>query len=114
MATTAVTAQEKRVAELNVISRKQRSLWGDAFYRLIRNRAALVGLFVIAFAALTAIFADLNVLGIHIRLAPYDPLEQHGKDGLLEPVWTQASAVSSPIPRTSLGRTRSDATTSAG
>ena len=78
---TAVTAKEQRAAELNVISRKQRSLWGDALYRLLRNRAALVGLVVIALAALVAIFAPW--------IAPYNPLEQHGKDGLMEPVWTQ-------------------------
>ena len=78
---TAVTAQEKRTAELNVLARKQRSLWGDAMYRLFRNRAALVGLIVIAVAALVAIFAPV--------LAPYGPLEQHGKDGLMEPIWTK-------------------------
>jgi oligopeptide transport system permease protein len=78
---TAVTAQDKRAAELNVISRKQRSLWGDALYRLLRNRAALVGLVVIALAAVIAIFAPV--------IAPYDPLEQHGKEGLMEPVWTK-------------------------
>ena len=78
---TAVTAQEKHAAELNVLARKQRSLWGDAMYRLFRNRAALVGLIVIAVAALVAIFAPL--------LAPYGPLEQHGKDGLMEPIWTK-------------------------
>jgi len=78
---TAVTAQEKHAAELNVLARKQRSLWGDAMYRLLRNRAALVGLIVIAVAALVAIFAPV--------LAPYGPLEQHGKDGLMEPIWTK-------------------------
>ena len=78
---TAVTARDKRAAELNLISRKQRSLWGDALYRLLRNRAALVGLVVIAFAALVALFAPL--------IAPYNPLEQHGKDGLMEPIWTK-------------------------
>ncbi|TME32312.1 MAG: ABC transporter permease [Chloroflexi bacterium] len=50
-------------------------------YRLFRNRAALVGLVVIAVAALVAIFAPV--------LAPYGPLEQHGKDGLMEPIWTK-------------------------
>jgi oligopeptide transport system permease protein len=79
---TAVTTQDKRAAELNVISRKQRSLWGDAVYRLIRNRAALVGLVVIALAALVAIFAQL--------LAPYDPLAQNGPKQLMEPIWTKA------------------------
>jgi len=78
---TAVTAKEQRAAELNVLARKQRSLWGDAVYRLLRNRAALIGLVVIALAALIAIFAPL--------IAPYDPLEQHGKDGLMEPIWTK-------------------------
>jgi oligopeptide transport system permease protein len=79
---TAVTTQEQRTAELNVISRKQRSLWGDAFYRPIRNRAALVGLIVIAFAALIAIFASV--------IAPYDPLAQNGPKQLMEPIWTKA------------------------
>jgi oligopeptide transport system permease protein len=50
-------------------------------YRLVRNRAALVGLIVIAFAALVAIFAPL--------IAPYDPLEQNGPKQLMEPIWTQ-------------------------
>ena len=68
---TAVTTQDKRVAELNVISRKQRSLWGDAIYRLLRNRAALVGLVVIALAALAALFAPL--------ISPYDPEARYGK-----------------------------------
>ena len=74
---------------MNVIARKQRSLWGDAFYRLIRNRAALVGLIVITFAALTAIFADFDLLGIRIKLAPYDPLAQNGPKQLMEPIWTK-------------------------
>ena len=81
MATAATTQQQQRSAETNVLARKQRSLWGDALYRLIRNRAALAGLVVIALAALVAIFAPL--------IAPYDPLEQHGTSGLLEPIWTR-------------------------
>jgi oligopeptide transport system permease protein len=78
---TAVTTRDQRAAELNVISRKQRSLWGDAWYRLIRNRAALVGLVVIAVAAVVAIFAPL--------IAPYDPLAQNGPKQLMEPIWTK-------------------------
>ena len=78
---TAVTTRDQRAAELNVISRKQRSLWGDAWYRLIRNRAALVGLVVIAVAAIVAIFAPL--------IAPYDPLAQNGPKQLMEPIWTK-------------------------
>jgi len=78
---TAATTQQQRAAEINVTVRKQRSLWRDAMYRLVRNRAALVGLIVIAFAALVAIFAPL--------IAPYDPLEQNGPKQLMEPIWTQ-------------------------
>ena len=33
-----------RSAELNVLVRKQRSLWQDAWYRLLRNRAAVAGI----------------------------------------------------------------------
>ena len=43
--------------DANVLVRKQRSLWQDAWWRLRRNKAAMAGLFVIglaSFAALTA------------------------------------------------------------
>src|SRR5438270_8531832 len=89
MATTAATQQQARAAELNVLARTQRSLWRDAWYRLIRNRAALVGLFIIGFVSLVAIFADFNLFGIHIRLAPYDPLLIKQNNQLMEPIWTR-------------------------
>jgi ABC-type dipeptide/oligopeptide/nickel transport system permease subunit len=77
---TASTTQE-RSAELNVIARKQRSLWGDAAYRLFRNKAAVAGLFVIASAFLIAIFAPI--------LAPYDPLLiNQPVASQMEPQWT--------------------------
>jgi len=38
------SATQERAAELNILSRKQRSLWGDAVYRLFRNKAAVAGL----------------------------------------------------------------------
>ena len=78
---TAVTTQQRRVADVTVIARKQRSLWRDALYRLVRNRAAVVGLVVIGFAALIAIFAPL--------IAPYDPLAQNGPKQQLEPIWAR-------------------------
>jgi ABC-type dipeptide/oligopeptide/nickel transport system permease subunit len=90
VATTTVTQQQARAAQLNVMVREQRSLWRDALTRLLRNKAAIAGLVVIGFFALIAIFADLNLLGIHIRLAPYDPLHQNNPKGLMEPVWAQA------------------------
>ena len=77
---TASTTQE-RSAELNVLARKQRSLWGDALYRLMRNRAAVGGLFLIAAAFLVAIFAPV--------LAPYDPIAiPQNPATQMEPLWT--------------------------
>jgi ABC-type dipeptide/oligopeptide/nickel transport system permease subunit len=76
---TASTTQE-RAAELN-FARKQRSLWGDALYRLMRNKAAVAGLIVIGAAFFVAIFAQF--------LAPYDPiLIPRNPASQMEPVWT--------------------------
>ncbi|HET7700013.1 MAG TPA: ABC transporter permease [Candidatus Limnocylindria bacterium] len=82
MATTTATGRSaaERAAELNVIARKQRSLWRDALYRLLRNRAAILGLAVIVLAAIIAILAPF--------IAPYDPLKVDTKFNQLEPVWT--------------------------
>jgi len=49
-------------------SSRQRSLWYDAFQRLIRNKAAVLGLCFILFVSLVAIFAHV--------LAPYNYREQ--------------------------------------
>jgi oligopeptide transport system permease protein len=77
---TASTTQE-RAAELNVLARKQRSLWGDAAYRLMRNKAAVVGLILIASAFLVAIFAPF--------LAPYNPIQiPQNPASQMEPLWT--------------------------
>jgi len=77
---TASTTQE-RAAELNLLARKQRSLWGDALYRLMRNKAAVGGLIVIASAFLVAIFAPV--------LAPYDPISiPQNPSTQMEPLWT--------------------------
>ncbi len=55
------SGQEKRQASLDVATlqetTKGRSLWVDALYRLVRNRAAMVGGIVIILLILTAIFA---------------------------------------------------------
>jgi oligopeptide transport system permease protein len=77
---TASTTQE-RAAELNVLARKQRSLWGDALYRLMRNKAAVAGLVVIFSAFMVAIFAQF--------LAPYSPIEiPQNPASQMEPLWT--------------------------
>ncbi|HKY51826.1 MAG TPA: ABC transporter permease [Candidatus Limnocylindria bacterium] len=77
---TASTTQD-RAAELNVLARKQRSLWQDALYRLFRNKAAVLGLIIIAAAFIVAIFAPV--------LAPYDPILQNQPvASQMEPQWT--------------------------
>jgi len=77
---TASTAQE-RAAELNVLARKQRSLWGDALYRLMRNKAAVAGLIVIGAAFVIAALAPF--------IAPYSPIEiPQNPASQMEPLWT--------------------------
>jgi oligopeptide transport system permease protein len=61
--------------------REERSLWGDAWRRLSRNRAAVAGIVVIIFFFLVAIFAPL--------LAPYNPVVQTSNNSLRLPVWVQ-------------------------
>lgn len=70
---------QQRAAELNVLARKQRSLWQDAWHRLRRNRAAMAGLLVVALAGLAALFAP--------ALAPFDPVVQDTRNSLMEPIW---------------------------
>ncbi|MGH2472560.1 MAG: ABC transporter permease [Candidatus Limnocylindria bacterium] len=90
MAATTATGQA-RAAQLSVMERPQRSLWRDAVYRLLRNKAAIAGLIVIVFFSLIAIFADFQLAGIHIRLAPYDPLAQNTPKAMMEPIWSVGS-----------------------
>ena len=77
-----LTGQE-RAAQLNVIERKQRTLARDALDRLVKNKAAMVGLFLILVAGLVALFAP--------ALAPADPngIALGGKQNpaLAEPLW---------------------------
>jgi oligopeptide transport system permease protein len=49
-----------------LLSHKKESLWLDALRRLLRNRAAVIGMVIILILALTAIFAN------QIAIAPYD------------------------------------------
>ncbi len=77
---TAASAGQPQAAGRTDLARKQRSLWGDARYRLYRNRAAMAGLAVIAIAALLALLAPL--------VAPHDPIRQDTPNALMEPMWT--------------------------
>jgi len=81
MATSAQTVP-KGAIELNTM-RKERSLWGDAWHRLSRNRAAVAGIVVIIFFVLVAIFAPL--------IAPHNPVTQTSNNSLRPPAWIHTS-----------------------
>jgi oligopeptide transport system permease protein len=79
VATVTTSAAQQRAIEANVLTRKQRSLWQDAFWRLRRNKAAMLGMGIIALAAFCAIFAPL--------IAPYDPIVQNTAANNMDPFW---------------------------
>lgn len=70
---------QARSSELNVLVRKQRSLWQDAWSRLRRNKAAMLGLVIVVAACVLAIFAD--------QIAPHDPLAVNASKSMREPPW---------------------------
>jgi len=80
MATDSMTIRPRDdVAELNILARKQRSLWQDAWARLIRNKAAMAGLCVVVFFWTVALLAPL--------IAPYGENEQHHQSTFQPPAW---------------------------
>jgi len=78
MTTTVQTVPKGGAIDLNAM-RKERSLWGDAWHRLSRNRAAVAGIVVIVFFTLVAIFAPL--------IAPLNPTIQTSNNSLRMPSW---------------------------
>ncbi|HEX9495462.1 MAG TPA: ABC transporter permease [Candidatus Limnocylindria bacterium] len=79
MATVTTSAAQQRAIEQNVLLRKQRSLWQDAFWRLRRNRAAMIGIAIIAIAAFCALFAGV--------IAPYDPTAINTSTNNMDPLF---------------------------
>lgn len=73
-------------------ARKQRSLWGDAWRRLTRNKLAVIGLFIVVSFIVLAVFAPLlapygQAEVVDYRLARHGPswqfpfgLDQNGRD----------------------------------
>jgi len=95
------TAAE-RSSELNVLVRKQRSLWQDAWYRLLRNKAAVLGMVIVVLFMVVAIISPfLTQWGIL-----HDPLKQDTPNSLMEPLWTQSKFTNSnyPLGSDQLGR----------
>jgi oligopeptide transport system permease protein len=87
MAAITTSAAQQRAIDMNLLTRKQRSLWQDAWWRLRRNRAAMLGLGIIALAAFCAIFAPL--------IAPYDPVVQNTAANNMDPFWVGGKYVDS-------------------
>jgi oligopeptide transport system permease protein len=79
VATVTTSAAQQRSIDANVLARKQRSLWQDAFWRLRRNRAAMVGIFIIALASFCAIFAGV--------IAPYEPTAINTATNNMDPLF---------------------------
>jgi ABC-type dipeptide/oligopeptide/nickel transport system permease subunit len=78
------TIASSEVKQKDVVTLKtyrSRSLWQDAWRRLIRNRAAVVGMVVVALFVFVALFASV--------LAPHDPLQLHDGKGYLPPAWVE-------------------------
>lgn len=67
-----------------IASRPSRSLWADAWLRLIRNKASVVGMVIIVLFIFVAIFASV--------IAPHNPLQIHDGMGFLPPAWVKESA----------------------
>ena len=63
----------------HVIERKPTSLYRDALQRLLRNKGSVIGLFVVAFFALVAIFAPF--------LAPHNALQIYPNNSERYPSW---------------------------
>ncbi len=82
MATVTTSAAQQRAIETNVLTRKQRSLWQDAFWRLRRNKAAMVGIGIITLAAFAAVFAQL--------IAPFDPSAINTKANNMDPFFVSS------------------------
>jgi oligopeptide transport system permease protein len=82
MATITTSAAQQRSIEANLLTRKQRSLWQDAWWRLRRNKAAMIGIGVIALTAFCAIFAQ--------QIAPFDPTAIDTKVNNMDPFFVNS------------------------
>ncbi len=91
----AETEKNDKIADLNV-KRRGRSLGQEAWHRLIRNKAAVVGMFIISFFVLLSLFASV--------IAPINPLKIHdGKRFLPPPFYTAGSTKTKPEAQFLLG-----------
>lgn len=80
--TTTTRAQRQAVDAL--LARPTRSLWADAWLRLVRNRAAVLGMGIILLFVLVAAFAE--------QLAPHNPLHIYPGMSYRPAAWVRQSA----------------------
>jgi oligopeptide transport system permease protein len=81
--------------DLLAMQTKPRSLWMDGLYRLMRNKAAVVGLVVITLFFLMAVFAE--------QISPHNPLKIYSGQKFLPPSWVQVEGGKSGQPGFLLG-----------
>lgn len=79
MAQATTTATVSPSLQKSVTTRKSASLWNDAWRRLLKNRGSVLGLVLVAFFLLVAIFAPF--------LAPHNPQEIYPGKSYQGPVW---------------------------
>lgn len=76
----AVAAPPRPIAEAqDILQLPKRNYWQDAWDRLVRNKAAVVGLVIIGFFFLVTVFANV--------LAPQNPIQINDNMGYLPPVF---------------------------
>jgi ABC-type dipeptide/oligopeptide/nickel transport system permease subunit len=76
------TAGNKSYVIPTTITRPPRSLWSDAWHRLLRNKASVAGGILILVFALVALFAPL--------LVPHSPIQIFPGSRYLPPAWESA------------------------
>ena len=77
------------------IDRPPRSLWRDAWARVFRNKASVMGMVIILFFLVLVIFAP--------QIAPHNPLEFNSGQDFLPPAWVESYAGKSGSPEFLLG-----------
>lgn len=75
------TETQAYIADLTMMTVKPRSLWADAWSRLLKNKASVLGMIVIVIFIFIAAFAHV--------LAPHNPLKMNSGKDYLPPVFVK-------------------------
>lgn len=82
MATNSI--QANNISKLGLEGRRSRTPWQEAWSRLIRNKASVVGIVVIVVFMLMAAFANV--------FAPHNPIQLNSGKSFLPPAWVEKSS----------------------